>query len=164
RAFLRASWLNGNLLRPRERSALYCFTSNYPPCYEDVQLRGVRVTGVKPAGDTGVVPAVGASPVGRVPSPVAPPEEMVALMPALGGGLGSLGGVLPGGVLGGGVGFAPPGLVSAASGIGGGGGGGVPGGGSGGSTGGPGTGTGQQTQSQAPSQPVVNVNVQQTAN
>ena len=173
RTFLRASWLNENVLRPRERSALYGFTSHHPPCYDDVQLRGVNLTGVKPAAGVALA-ALGAAPVGRVPTPVAPPEEVVGVMGAGGVGLGSLGGVMPGGgVGGGGFGFAPPGLVSIPGSSGGGGFGGGNGGGNGGGmgggpgTGGPGTGVGQgvpQAVNVNVTPAAVNVNVQQTAN
>lgn len=157
RSYLRTSWLNANVLRPRERSALYGFTSNHPPIYDDVQLRGVKMTGVKPAADVGGPAAtVSVAPVGRVPAPVAPPEQFVGLM-SLGGGVGWPGGVLPGGGGGGGFGFPPPGLVSIPTG----GGGGGFGGGNGGGHGGPGPARGEQ---QGPSPVTVNVNVQQTAN
>jgi hypothetical protein len=58
---IRAVWNEKNLLQPKERGALFGFTSDYPPVYEDVQLRGPKVKaadGVRPAaGDDGIRPA-----------------------------------------------------------------------------------------------------------
>lgn len=53
--YLRAIWGEKNLLQPKERGALFGFTSDAPPVYTDVQLRGKPV---KKAGG-GVQPAVG---------------------------------------------------------------------------------------------------------
>lgn len=53
--YLRVIWGEKNLLQPKERGALFGFTSNAPPVYTDVQLRGKPV---KKAGG-GVQPAVG---------------------------------------------------------------------------------------------------------
>ena len=167
RSYVRANWTNGNVLKPRERSAVFGFTSNQPPTYDEVQLRGVQLAGVKPAvGPDGSVATLGAGPLGRVPIPSAPAGEVITLvgggLGATGGfgssGLGSLGGVLTGGGGSGGGGFATPGLISP--------GGGVFGGG-GGLGGGP-TGTASQGErrpenGQQPQNPV-NITVQQTAN
>jgi hypothetical protein len=102
RSYIRANWIGKNLLKPGERGALFGFTSNYPPTYDDVRLRGVgtgnaapRVSDIKPAATDGggvVVPASGTGPIGTVPVPVP-----AAAAPAVTGGAatGFLGGSVP---------------------------------------------------------------------
>jgi hypothetical protein len=130
-----AYWADDPLL-PGQRSTLFGFTSNYPPVYEDVRLRGNPVPPFRPvAPGPDVRPAILAAD-GQVPTPVA-----FESMPAGVGGpsTGSLGG-LPanigaggglmrgGGAGGGGMGGAFMPFLGAGTGAGGGTGGGVGGG------------------------------------
>lgn len=147
-----------------QRSTIFGFTSNFPPVYEDVRLRGASTplrkgpalsaanggeeSAAKVFHLTSVVDARGANPAvdGEVPTPVA----LEQCVPPLGHALGSLGGPIGqigggsllrggGGFGGGGFGFGFP---FGGGGFGGGGmGGGMGGGGSGGGSGG-GTGSG----------------------
>jgi hypothetical protein len=129
-------------LRPRQRSTLFGFTSNQPPVYEDVRLRGNglpdRIVPAAPAPD--IRPANTLAD-GEVPTPVA----FEPVVPAGGGGPtgGSLGN--PGAVIGGGGGLLRGGGGMGGGGMGGGfpgilgGGGGGTGGGTGGGVGGGGT-------------------------
>jgi hypothetical protein len=111
---IRPNWIGKNLLQPKERGALFGFTSPFPPTYDDVRLRGVRVLeagGVRPiAFEGGVIPAAdGSAPVGRVPTPTPPAAGAVA---AVGGILG--GGILTGGggAIGGGLPLGGAGLLA----------------------------------------------------
>jgi hypothetical protein len=135
-------------MQPGQRSTIFGFTSNFPPVYEDVRVRGTSTPpGKGPA--PAAVGAPGANPAvdGEVPTPVA----LEQCIPPLGHALGSFGGPIGqigggsllrggGGFGGGGFGFGFP----FGGGVGGGGmGGGMGGGGSGG--GGTGSGTGTTT-------------------
>jgi hypothetical protein len=131
RSYLRVDWRqkDDNLLQPKERGAIFGFTSNYPPTYDDVRLRGIQVKapgGIKPVAD---VPAAnapaapGSGPVGAVPVPV-PPVPGPAMIGSVSG---SLGGQFPitGGTIGGSGGGFPGiggGFAVPSSGLGGGGG------------------------------------------
>ena len=154
-------------VKPGERSVLFGFTSNFPPMFEALRLRGVSLAkGVAtPAAANGgdVLPAanVGVD-ASEVPTPVAFEQGSA---PAAGGGTAA--GTLGGGetATGGGFGAAGgiPGFGSAAGGLGAGGGAGA-GGATGGATGNQ-TGTNQQAQQQQ-QQPTnggnnITINVQQ---
>ncbi len=178
---LRANWIGRNLLKPRERSAIFGFTSNAPPTYEPVSLRGVPAVtptpggirpaaakdvarpgteGIAPAATDGIAPASGNAPVGSVPTPVPPTAAAAAAVAPVGGMIGGQmpvgggvgGGGLPVGGLGG-FGAAPPPFVPGAI---------------GGTSGGNGNGTGSQqqpqTQSQSQSQSQGPVTINQTFN
>jgi hypothetical protein len=120
RSYLRANWFGKNALKPGERGALFGFTSNYPPTYDDVRLRGLSGPGqrgdIKPAAtdNSGIVPAAGNAPVGSVPVPVPPAAGATG---AFAGGTvgGLLGGFAPtaGGIPGGGLGAGGLGGVPA---------------------------------------------------
>ena len=160
---LRAYFLD-NPLKPKERSTLFGFTSDYPPTYEDVRLRGNSgaVQGVVGAafGDLDLkLAALTAD--GEVPTPAA--FETAGAAPSVGVGFasGGIGGTLGGTTGGGGGGFGGfgGGLPGFGGGLGGGfpgGGGGFPGGGSGASTNATPTQQQGQQQQQQPT-PVVNV-------
>jgi hypothetical protein len=83
---IRAVWGEKNLLQPKERGALFGFTSDYPPVYEDVQLRGPRVKaadGVRPAaGDEGIQPAAAEGNAEKPDAAVKPAADAAAADPA----------------------------------------------------------------------------------
>ncbi len=103
-----AYWADDPLL-PDQRSTLFGFTSNYPPVYEDVRLRGNPVPPFRPvAPGPDVRPAILAAD-GEVPTPVAfegiPPGVGGPTAGTLGGlpaGIGAGGGLMRGGGGGGG--------------------------------------------------------------
>jgi hypothetical protein len=152
-------------MRPGQRSTLFGFTSNYPPAYEDVRVRGnqaqVNAGGAAAASRQGgsvfhftsySAQAPAAAPDartsnlvvdGQVPTPVGF-EQCLPLAPALGSLSGPVGGIgAGGGLLRGGGGFGGGGFgFGFGGGFGGGGMGGGMMGGGGGSGSGSGTGTG----------------------
>jgi hypothetical protein len=161
-------------LAPGQRSTLFGFTSNYPPVYEDVRLRGNPVPPFRPLapGVPDVRPAILAAD-GEVPTPVAfnavpagiggPTTGTLGGLP---GGIGAGGGLLRGGGAGAGMGAGMMPFLGAGTGA---------GGGVGGGTGAatpttattrPGTQsqTGTQSQSTTPSSQSVVVNVSQSQN
>jgi len=166
---VRAFWLNAPLA-PGQRSTIWGFTSNYPPVYDDVRLRG------NPALVNRLVDELGADvrPAnlradGEVPTPVAP----VAFESGGGGGAtGSVGGLMSGtspssggggGGMAGGRGGASGGGAGGGASGGGLGGGGTSGGGSGSGSGLPSQTTGTQTQPQAQAQAQI-TNIRITVN
>jgi uncharacterized membrane protein YgcG len=136
-------------LRPGQRGTLFGFTSNYPPVYENIRVRGNPLPAIQPAAGAPDVRPANLRADGEVPTPVAFEQ---AAPPTAGGGGGSLGsatgGISSGGsLLRGGGGFGGGGIGFPLGGL---------GGGLGGGTGG-GTGNGtpgqQQPQAQTQTQP-----------
>lgn len=74
---LRAIWGEKNLLQPKERGALFGFTSDAPPVYTDVQLRGKPVK----KAEGGIQPAVGEG-GGIKPAAAEPADQPAKQKPA----------------------------------------------------------------------------------
>jgi hypothetical protein len=89
-----------NANRPGQRSTVFGFTTNFPPVYEDVRVRGNVAAAVKapeaPAADTSVA---NLRADGEVPTPVALEQAIPRLGHALGGLGGPIGQVTAGGGL-----------------------------------------------------------------